>query len=101
MAKIPLLLVIGAILIIIGIVLYAVETTATVSVPFGGTYACNSQLVQSALHNSSITSNLTYQALLGPCTNAATLQGVGIALIVVGIVLFVLQYYTGRGRRRR
>ncbi|MCL4379052.1 hypothetical protein M1589_00690 [Candidatus Marsarchaeota archaeon] len=100
MTKIPLLAVVGAILILSGVILYAVNANATVTT-FIATYACSSSLVQGALHNSSVTSNSTYAAVLAPCTNAANMQYIGIFLIIIGVALLAAQYYSGRGRKRR
>ncbi|MEM3265079.1 MAG: hypothetical protein QXH07_03900 [Thermoplasmata archaeon] len=99
MTRIPLLVIVGAILVVIGAVLYAAELNASIST-FVGNISCSNSIVQNAIHNSSIISNATNAALLSTCINASITQDVGIVLVVIGVILLGIQYYMGRSRKK-
>ncbi len=100
MAKSSMAYLVGAILIIVGLVVYLVEEGATITT-FAGTFACNSKLIQQGLHNITLMSNSTMAALLQPCANASALQNVGIILLVIGIVILGYQYYNGNKQPKK
>ncbi|MEM0143339.1 MAG: hypothetical protein QXL94_05255 [Candidatus Parvarchaeum sp.] len=99
MTGIPLLIIVGAILVIVGAILYVVGFNASIPTLVGN-LSCGSSLVQNALHNSSVISNATNAALLSTCTNASIMQGVGIVLVVIGVILLGIQYYMDRSSKK-